>query len=108
MADREPCTATYGDVECWRERGHSLQHHGSEGPGLGNVWWETGDLPPEPNPVPASGSAQSVLRAVQDAKPPGVDVVGVVLNDATVKRPWRWAPPVALWLLRRAGYQVIR
>lgn len=60
--------------------------------------------------APAVGSAESIVAAVEQVKPAGVRLVAVVVNGVpNVPRWWwRWAEPVALWLLERAGYEVCR
>lgn len=56
------------------------------------------------------GNAEAILEAVEDVKPAGVRLVAVVVNGIpNVPRWWwRWVEPVALWLLKRAGFEVCR
>ena len=49
-----------------------------------------------------------VVAAVEEVKPCGIRLVGVVLQGRPAPRWWRWAEPVALWLLKRAGFEVCR
>lgn len=122
------CTATYGDVKCWREAGHRRAHHGPPVAGsLESTWWSEGEVPVEAQQEkgfvdatgqlqrsfiadmsnrPGAGTAAAVVQAVEQVKPCGIRLVCVVLQGPAPQRWWRWAEPVALWLLKRAGYEV--
>lgn len=57
-------------------------------------------------PSPSMGTAQDMVDACNDVRPAGVALVGIVVQGRVVPWRWRWVEPVALWLLRRAGYEV--
>ncbi len=95
------CTATYGEVKCWRECGHTLEHHG-----VGDTWWSTGEVPPPRlPPVDPSGVFERLAHTVP---------LGMVVEAAIVRPGDRracgpaWLERLAIWLLERAGYVVCR
>ncbi len=125
------CTATYGGSRCRLRTGHALHHHAS-----GEIRWCTDpdrtmmekarqmeradralsrrNLPSAPaflnteTGVLQASLQDCLVAAVDEVKPAGVRLVGVVVRGSPARWWWRWAEPVALWLLRRAGFEVCR
>ncbi len=69
---------------------------------------DTGQLRPSfpPRVSPPRGTAQDMVDACVDVRPAGVRLVGIVVQGRVLPWRWRWVEPVALWLLRRAGFEV--
>ena len=100
VSDR--CTATYGDVKCWRELGHKPKiHHGP-----GDTWWEPGEVPPPPKvPVDPCG----VLADLESTMRPGMVVAAVIVRPMGRKAKGPvWLGRLAVWLLGLQGYEVFR
>ena len=96
------CTATYGDVKCWREAGHKpVLHHGP-----GGTWWQPGEVPPPP---PEPTDPDGVLVDLADKVRPGMVLAAIVIRpeDRRGCGPL-WLERLAIWLLERAGYEVCR
>lgn len=100
MSDR--CAATYGEVKCWRERGHRPElHHGP-----GDTWWQPGEVPPPPrDPMDPDGVLVDLERTVR----PGMVLSAIVIRPEDGGRCGPvWLERLGIWLLERAGYSVCR
>ena len=54
------------------------------------------------------GSAADLVAAVEQVKPVGIRLVGIIVQGRAAPWWWRWVEPTALWLLKRAGFEVCR
>lgn len=95
------CAATYGDVKCWRELGHTRDHMG-----LVTTWWETGEVPPPPrSPMDPDGVLVDLAGTVR----PGMVLAAIVIRPEDRRRCGPvWLERLAIWLLKRAGFEVCR